>query len=1046
MWLLAPGKMLLPIAATLLIYLFTFSSLYQQFGLDVIALVIIPVVLTGWLCGFRAGVLAGLLALPLNMLLLNQVTSSNWYAVLPWTAVPAQAAAVLLGGLSGWMHNQLENLQKTLVEYGRAQATLQASEWRHRQMFEKNRAIQLLLDPENGRIVEANPAAADFYGYSLDQLQGKLITDINQLPADLVGQEMARAAAEERTYFLFPHRLASGEIRQVEVYSGPVDYKGRRLLYSVIHDITERKRVEDALKESERQYRTLIEQSNDAIYILYDGRFELINKRFSDLFGVTAAEARSPDFNFLELVAPESIPVVAERVRKVQAGQEVGSRYEFTAQTRDGQLIPLEVTVSYVDYRGGVATQGILRDITDRKRAEAALRRSEQYFRSLIENALDIISIVNARGVIRYGSPSLLRTLGYAPDELLGRRAFSFVHPDDLANLLRMFYDAREANSVTGAVEFRFRHKDGSWRTLEAIGKNLLHDPFVAGVVVNSRDVTERHQAQEALRASEERFRSLVNSMDDIIYVLDRDQRFVAVYGRWLEKFHLRPDMFLGKTFRDLGGDSAAVHEEANRRVLTGQDTVYTYDWTVQNVSFQIAKSPLRDSQGEIIGIVGVGRDITERKKAEEAIQRRTDELEALAEVSAALRAAHSLEEMLPLILEKAVGVVNGVNGSLYLVTPVKNEIVARAGYPPNPVLLGRRFHLGQGITGHVALTGEIHISEDVFQDPMAYLLPEERQQLPGVRSNICLPLRAQERVVGVLNVSLSVRHQFSKSEVRLLTAISEIAGSALDRAMVMETLEQRVTERTRELAEANQRLQELDLLKSKFVSDVSHELRTPVANLSLYLDLLQRGKPEKRSAYLTILHEQTDRLSQLIADILNLAHLEFGQDKVEFGPASLNSLVEQVIVTHRLQAETSGLKLVYLPQPGLMPVYGEESQLIQVITNLVANAINYTPSGQIRVTTGWDAASCRAYLEVLDTGMGVDQEDIPHLFDRFYRGRRTSQSNMPGTGLGLAIVKEIVDRHGGEVEVESQVNVGSIFRVWLPLAQGDASLVTGDN
>jgi PAS domain S-box-containing protein len=902
------------LALTALGYLFLFTFLFERIGPGAVNLVLLPVALVGWLWGFRAGLLAGLLTLPLNTLLLNLagLPGSDLFLRLPGLAV--QAAAVCLGAVSGWMHNQHEALQMTLLQYRRAQKRLRESERRHRQMFEKNRAVQMLIDPSNGRIVDANSAAADFYGYSVVQLKEMPLTQINQLEPKQLAQELAVAAAGEDNYLVSSHRLASGEIRQVELYSGPVLIDGRRLLYAIIHDITERQRAEAALKESERQYRTLIEQSNDAIYILYNNRFELINKRFSELFGVTTQEVRSPDFDFMEMVEPESVPVIMERLHRINQGKAVAPRYEFIARTRHGRRIPLEVTVSYVDYQGGTATQGIVRDITARKEAEEALRRSEQHFRSLIENALDIITIVDEQGTILFGSPSTERVLGFSPDELLGRSALDLIHPDDLAAVKQKYKRGVQKPGDTASIELRCRHKNNSWRILESSSKNLFHDPVVVGLVINSRDVTERRQAEESL-------------------------------------------------------------------------------------------------------------------------QRRTSELEALAKVSADLRTARSAEDMLPLILENAVNLVEGVNGSLYLVEPESGDLVARAGYPPNERLLGRRFKPGQGITGHVARTGEIHVSQNLSQDPLACILPEEAAVLPVNGGHVSLPLRVQERVVGILNVSFPEDNPLNQAEIRLLSAISEIASSGLDRAMVMETLEQRVEERTRDLAKANRRLTELDQLKSKFVSDVSHELRTPVANLSLYVDLMERGKPEKRAAYLSILRDQTDRLVHLITDVLNLAQLEFAEGRVAFETVDLNTLLEQLVSAHRLQAETAGLNLCFIPLPGLPPVRGDRNQLSQVVTNLLTNAVNYSQSGEIRVVTCLDANGEHACFSVRDDGVGVEEEDIPHLFERFYRGRRTSQSNIPGTGLGLAIVKEIVDLHGGEVQIESNAGAGATFRVVLPVA-----------
>lgn len=425
-----------------------------------------------------------------------------------------------------------------------------------------------------------------------------------------------------------------------------------------------------------------------------------------------------------------------------------------------------------------------------------------------------------------------------------------------------------------------------------------------------------------------------------------------------------------------------------------------------------------------------------EKARLFEEIGRKTAELEAIAHLSQNLREANTINQMIPIILQKALAVVGGVLGSLFLIEPETGDIVARGAYPSDPSLLNRRFRPGQGITGYVAATGQIYTAEDLIKDPLAHFLPPETGLLSRIRSTISLPLRSQERIVGVLNINLPNIHKFTDDELYLLGAMCEIAGSAIERAILLDTLEQRVADRTRELEEANSRLLELDRLKSQFVSDVSHELRTPITNLSLYLDLLEQGKPEKQSHYLSVLRKQTNRLTDLISSILNLSRLDLGKSQVTFAPVKLDEITKQVLDAHLLKADEVGLTVTTEWLPDLPSVYGERNQLAQVITNLLSNAINYTPTGHITIQTGYDKTKEQVYLSVIDTGIGISENDKQHLFERFYRGEHASQSTIPGWGLGLAIVKEIVDLHHGAIEINSEPGVGSTFRVWLPVAK----------
>lgn len=228
-------------------------------------------------------------------------------------------------------------------------------------------------------------------------------------------------------------------------------------------------------------------------------------------------------------------------------------------------------------------------------------------------------------------------------------------------------------------------------------------------------------------------------------------------------------------------------------------------------------------------------------------------------------------------------------------------------------------------------------------------------------------------------------------------------------------------------------RQKELDRLKDQLIFDVSHELRTPVTNLNMYLELLDGCRPEKKAGYLEVLKGETNRLIDLIESILDLSRLDmYKAKKVKFSDVNLNLLAAQVVDVHRPLAESAGIRLTYQLDTSLPNIRGEQNQLARLVTNLLSNAIRYTPQGCVELKTFLDGNY--ACLQVIDTGIGIDDEDKPHLFDRFYRGRKVSQSRITGTGLGLAIVREIIEIHEGRIDVTNGSNGGSIFSVWLPI------------
>ncbi len=237
-------------------------------------------------------------------------------------------------------------------------------------------------------------------------------------------------------------------------------------------------------------------------------------------------------------------------------------------------------------------------------------------------------------------------------------------------------------------------------------------------------------------------------------------------------------------------------------------------------------------------------------------------------------------------------------------------------------------------------------------------------------------------------------------------------------------------------------RLKELDRLKSKFVSNVSHELRTPLTNIKLYLTLLARGKAERQEKYLEILQQEVDRLTTLIQDLLDLSRLEAEPLPDRLVSANSRTILLEMLNSFQLRAELKGIILKTAVPESLPDVQIAENHLGQLLANLIENALTYTPGGgevQVAVETAVFHNRPMVKYTIYDTGPGIAQEDLPYLFDRFYRGELTKDGNVPGTGLGLAICQEITKRYNGDIQAESEPGQGATFTVWLPVA-GDAA------
>jgi signal transduction histidine kinase len=229
--------------------------------------------------------------------------------------------------------------------------------------------------------------------------------------------------------------------------------------------------------------------------------------------------------------------------------------------------------------------------------------------------------------------------------------------------------------------------------------------------------------------------------------------------------------------------------------------------------------------------------------------------------------------------------------------------------------------------------------------------------------------------------------------------------------------------------------LKALNRMKSRFVSNVSHELRTPIATIKLLAHLMQQ-QPDKWDEYLEPLMREAEHQAKLVRDILEMSRVDAGRLELRLKPTSLNELAETTVVNHENQAQEHGLTLAYNPASRDPVALADSQWMTQVMNNLMSNAIRYTPGdGTITVSTSTKTAEGRSWatVTVSDTGIGIPEDELPYIFDRFFRGEEPRKMQVSGTGLGLAILKEIVELHGGRVTVESEVDKGSSFTVWLP-------------
>src|SRR5829696_7012217 len=392
------------------------------------------------------------------------------------------------------------------------------------------------------------------------------------------------------------------------------------------------RQLDGELRKSEARYRTVLDAAFDAIVtITPDGIVRWFNRGAERIFGYRAEEVIGQP---VTLLMPESYRelCVAGLHRYLRTGEArvVGGTTELVGLRKDGSEFPIEMSLGETHEDGEWLFTGVIRDIAERKEVENAIRDSEERFRSLVQNTSDIITILEADGTVRYISPAVERVTGYRPEEQIGTSAFGFVHPDDREQALDTFAELLKEPGLHPPLEFRVPHKDGLWCYLEHVVNNLIDDPAVSGVVITSRDVTERKEAERKLREAEQRYRTLIEQGPAVVYIQEIGSSDSAMYmsPQIEELTGYSPEECKNPALRwDMvhPDDREWLQAEDDRTGEPGQLFTTEYRVVHRDGSTKWVRNEAVLTEDKMSGTrywQGFMLDITERKRFEEALER----------------------------------------------------------------------------------------------------------------------------------------------------------------------------------------------------------------------------------------------------------------------------------------------------------------------------------------------------------------------------------------------------------------------------------------
>ena len=539
----------------------------------------------------------------------------------------------------------------------------------------------------------------------------------------------------------------------------------------------------------------------------------------------------------------------------------------------------------------------------------------------------------------------------------------------------------------------------------------------------------ERLEAREALAKSEADLRALFSSMQDVVLVVDKDTRYVRIAPTNPSRLFRPPDELIGKRMDELlpSETHEPFHQAIDQALKTNEVVQIEYKLPIEGQEYWFLAniSRLNDEQ-----VFWVARDITERKKAEEALQRRSDYLAASSEIGRLVTSTLELNVIFTRTVNLIVERFGFYFAAIYTVEETGfNAYLQEATGEAGEKLKAQKYSVIVGSTsiiGRVAEKGEAFLTNDTSKESL--YLPNSL--LPETKSEVAIPLRIGTRTVGVIDIQSEQTYAFTEDDISVLQSLADQVAVAIDNARSYQLSQQLIKD-----------LREVDKLKSQFLANMSHELRTPLNSIIGFSRVILKGidgpVTDIQQQDLTAIYNSGQHLLGLINDILDLARIEAGKMELNFEEVHIGEMVASVLSTAKGLVKEKPIQLIQRIPSDMPTVRGDTMRVRQILLNLISNASKFTDEGTITVETSVQkgpTGTLEALIKVIDTGPGISLEDQEKLFKAFSQVDGSATRKTGGSGLGLSICANLVQLHGGRISVSSEVSRGSSFWFTLPL------------
>ncbi len=913
-----------------------------------------------------------------------------------------------------------------ITERNKAQEALIMSEARFKSLFQnlKNSfSLYEVITDNNGipcdyRFLAVNPEYERNIGINEPELIGKTLLEVFPLTEQVWLEKFRNVCQTGVASNMENYSRETNKFIELIVYR---PQKGQMALIG--SDITGRRLANDAIRESEARLKEAQEIAHIGNWS-YDVVADKVD--WSDeIFKMAGVEPHEVNEGFFRsLIHPDDL----ERFDATTSNTSQSNNFneiELRIIRPDGSIRWIaDRWKSIFDINGKeIKRIGVSQDITNRKIADEALRKSEAQFKRLFDNAADPIFIANARtGIILDANQAAIRLMKMPLEKITGLHQ-SQLHPADKQEFYRNLFenqrDQTQQIEAISPVEGYVLRSDGTEVPVEILASLVLFKG-TACQMGTFRDITERKRNEDIIRKNEDRFRLMVKNSSDVIVLIEKDgtQRYISPAIEKISGF--AADELIGKNISEVihPEDFVSIHEVMQDGLLHPEKIIpveyrhihKTRGWVqMEAISQNFLNEP------DINAIIASVRDISERKKSElfHRIQYN------IAHAVATFKSLKDLFEVVKTELNQLIDTTN------FFIAFYNNEKRTLR----NVIWSDKQEYFDEwsadnSLSGIVVLDGK---SLFLSKNDACELARSRNISLVGTPAEFWMgvPLTIQNKTIGVMVIqSYDSSYHIDNDSCEVLEIIANQISLYIEKIKDEE-----------ELIIAKERAEESDRLKTAFLNNMSHEIRTPLNGIMGFTELLCEPNVtlEKRNYFASIVNRNGNQLISIIDDIINIATIEAGQEKLHESAANINVILDDL---YELFKQKINLNKIAFHHPSaiashLTRVIVDETKLTQVLANLIGNAIKFTEKGTIGF--GCELINDTLKFWVSDTGIGIPDEFHALIFDRFRQVRPESTKLYGGNGLGLAISKAYIELMGGNLWVESTTGSGSCFYFTIP-------------